>query len=44
MKLSKLEKESTLKKVVISSQKKLFLYFEKWKFLEKLLIIQEGTF
>ena len=32
-----------IKKVLKFSQKKLFLYFEKWNFLEKLLIFQKGT-
>ena len=32
------------KNVFIFSQKKLFLYFRKWKTLIKILLIQEGTF
>ena len=32
-----------IKKILIFSQKKLFLYFGKWNFLTKLLIFQEET-
>ena len=33
-----------IKNFLIFYQKKLFLYFEKWNFYKKLVILQEGTF